>query len=96
MNLAYVFAASAGSFALARLFRLIGIALCGVGHGGGGPLGTKLIIGSIILYVVAFLAAVTSVVTTWRTTRKWFPVAALCFAVLLSILAELRDVSHMF
>lgn len=92
----YTIALYAGSFALARLCRVIGTALCGVGHGGGGPLGEKLIITSICLYIIAFIGSIATIASAWRLTKKWLPVIALSCAILFSILAELRDVAHMF
>lgn len=95
-RLVYIFAVFAGSFALARLSRVIGIALCGVGHGGGVALGEKILIASISFYIISFLAAVAAIHASWRATRKPLAVVAMAGAILFSILAELRDMSYMF
>ena len=85
-----------GSFAAARLCRVIGVALCGVGHGGNVLLGERFITASIGLYCVAVLSAIATFVSAWRLQRRKLPMVALTIAVVLSLLAELRDVSYLF
>ncbi|QDT57357.1 hypothetical protein Pan44_54260 [Caulifigura coniformis] len=78
---------------MAHLSAVIGVALCGVGHGPETGLGEKLIVTSFPLFGLAAASFVTAVVNCWKGFSRRWPVVLLIFAGLINLLAEAHSFS---